>query len=805
MSEVENSRRAREILDTLTLGQMIELCSGADFWHTKALEAAGVPALKMSDGPSGLRCQPEAGDMLGLNESMPAVCFPAAVTAAATFDPALVERIGRAIGEEALEAGVGVVLGPGANIKRSPLCGRSFEYFSEDPLLAGEMAAAWIRGVESTGAAASLKHFACNNQEFRRFTSNSVLDERTLREIYLAPFERAVRYGHPSTVMSAYNLVNGEHCSSSATLLTRILRDEWGFDGCVVTDWGGMHDRTEGFVAGCDLSMPGGTGTGEAEALTAIRSGALDEAAVDVSARRVIELMLHVNEALAVPRMPVNWQAHHDLAREVACRGAVLMKNEGGLLPLQNVDPASLVFIGAMAERPRYQGAGSSHINPWKLVTPRGACPEVPFVEGCDVAGATTDSLVAEAVAAARAADVAVVFAGLPDAYESEGYDRTSLAMPEGQNRLIDAVAAANPRTVVVLMAGAVVEMPWFDDVAAVLYLGLAGEAVGEAVRDLLTGVAAPTGRLAETWPCSLADVVCAPYYGDPHADAHYREGIYVGYRYYEAAEVEPRLPFGFGLSYQPLSYRGISAVPTGNASCSVAVEVENPSNLPATGVVDLYVERPAGAVYRPQRELRAFKAITLAPGESTIVHFTLDARAFSVWRAGAWRPVTGTYRICVAPSITNAPVATKIDTAGEEVPLDEAPAWYRAPHGAPSEDDFEQLIGHRVPASQAAARGAYTLENSVIDLARTSLVARIMCFFMKKAVASRCEGPANDDNPEYRIQIASSVGASLASLRITSGMRGYLFEGLLAIANGRPFRGLGLMLKKTPNIAHER
>lgn len=799
--------RAQEILDTLTLGQKIALGSGSDFWHTKALDEAGVPALKMSDGPSGLRCQPDAGDMLGLNESLPAVCFPAAVTTACTFDPELVERVGRAIGEEALAQGVGVVLGPGANIKRSPLCGRSFEYFSEDPLLAGELAAAWIRGVEATGAGASLKHFACNNQEYLRFMSDSILEERTLREIYLAPFERAVREGRPSTVMSAYNLVNGVHCSSNHTLLTDILREEWGFDGCVVTDWGGMRDRTEGYAAGCDLSMPGGTATGEAEALAAVQAGELDAAAVDRSALRVIKLMLRAQEAFDTAHEPVDMQAHHDLAREVACRGAVLMKNEGGLLPLAGVNPTRVAFIGDMACNPRYQGAGSSHINPWKLVTPMEACPEALFAQGCDEAGDTTDALIAEAVAAAQAAEAAVVFAGLPASYESEGFDRSSLTMPAGQVRLIHAVVEANPKTVVVLMAGAVVEMPWFEDVAAVLYMGLAGEAVGEAARDLLFGAAEPAGRLAETWPLAFRDCPCSPWYAASpshvsYRDAYYVEGVYVGYRYFETADVPVRLPFGFGLSYAPVAIEGVRVERTGDAACEVFVRVANPSlERASSDVVQVYVAPAERVGYRPTRELRAFAAVQLAAGETRELRFSLDARDFSVWHNDAWRVAGGAYLLQVGVNARKIACEAPVEVAGEELVLDDVPAWYLDPQGAPSLEDFEGLLGRKIPLKPSARRGTYTLENSVIDLAQTSTIARIMCFFMKKAVAARCEGPADDTNPEYRIQIASSVGSSLASLRITSGMRGYLFEGLLEIANGHLLRGLRLMMKKAPDV----
>lgn len=514
--------RIETILAQMTLEEKIALCSGESFWETKAYEKYGIPALFMCDGPHGLRKQENAADMMGVNASRPATCFPAEVTTAASWDPALLERIGAAVAEEAREQQVGLVLGPGANLKRNPLCGRNFEYFSEDPLLAGKLAAGFIRGAEEKDVATSLKHFAANSQEFCRFNSDSVLDERTLRELYLTAFEIAVKEGKPSTVMCAYPKLNGIHCSDHEQLLTGILRREWGFDGIVITDWGAMNDRIEGFRAGCDLNMPGGSGYMEKEVLKAVKSGALPESAVNASARRVLELVLRAAQKREEPGA-CDHGAHHALAREAAEAGAVLLKNEDGILPL--VENAKIAVVGAMARQMRYQGAGSSHINPLRLSQPLEMLPGAVYAPGCDERGETTEALLLEAADAARGADAAVVFAGLPDHFESEGFDRADMQMPDGHLRMIEAVAQANPNTVVVLLCGCAVECPWADRVKAILYMGLPGQAGGEAAADLLYGRAEPGGRLAESWPFAYSDVPSSEIYGKTK-DALYEEGV---------------------------------------------------------------------------------------------------------------------------------------------------------------------------------------------------------------------------------------------------------------------------------------
>ena len=500
-----------KILNQMTLEDKIALCSGANFWETKKFEKYGIPSLFMCDGPHGLRKQEDAADMLGVNASRPATCFPAEVTTAGSWDPELLAEIGAAIGEEAREQGMGLVLGPGANLKRNPLCGRSFEYFSEDPYLAGKLAAGFIRGAEAQGIGTSLKHFAANSQEKSRFNSDSVLDERTLRELYLTAFEIAVKEGKPSTVMCAYPKLNGVHCSDSKTLLTDILRAEWGFGGMVVTDWGAMNDRIEGFRAGCDLNMPGGSDYMEKEVLQAVRDGKLPESCVDDSARRVLKLVFRAAETLS-KKAACDYEAHHALAKRAAAEGAVLLKSEGGILPLKQ--DVKIAVIGAMAKNLRHQGAGSSHINPTRLSHPLEFLPDAIYAPGCDERGDTTDAMLEEARKAAQQAEIAVVFAGLPDHCESEGFDRDDLKMPAGHLRMIEAAVSANPNTVVVLLCGGAVECPWADSVKAVLYMGLPGQAGGEAIADLLYGQVNPSGKLAESWPFTYEDVPSSEVYG---------------------------------------------------------------------------------------------------------------------------------------------------------------------------------------------------------------------------------------------------------------------------------------------------
>lgn len=762
----------------LPLKKAVSLCTGADFWTTKRFDKYGVPALRMADGPHGLRVQDHGGGfgMLGVAPSRPATCFPTAVTLAASWDAELLEAVGRAIGEEALGYGVGLVLGPGANIKRSPLCGRNFEYYSEDPYLSGKLAAAFIRGVQGTGVGACLKHFAANSQERDRLISDSVLDERTLREIYLTAFETAVREGRPASVMCAYNKLNGVYCSDNRRLLTEILRDEWGFDGMVVTDWGAMHDRVKAFEAGCDLDMPGGHSYGERETRRAVKTGVLAREYVDKSAARVKRLAEGAKKALSGMHI-YDLTAHHELAMKAACEGAVLLKNEGGLLPLK--PGTRMALIGDMARRMRYQGSGSSHINPANLSEPVDNLPFTLYARGCDADGNTDGELLSGAAAAARDAEVAVVVAGLPDSYESEGFDRADMRLPKGVDRLIETVAAANEDTCVVLLCGSPVECPWEDKVRAVLYMGLPGEAGGETVRELLYGYAEPGGRLAESWPVSYSDSPASDIYAAGR-DALYEEGVYVGYRYYETAGVSVRWPFGHGLSLTGFEYKDLRV-----SSDSAAVTVKNTGGRPGSEVVQLYIRPPRSQIHRPALELKGFKKVRLAPGESCDVSFALDRRSFALWQDG-WRVPGGEYTVCVGASSEDIRLTATLDIAGDEglaAPAYQRGSWYESLSGKPDRASWEAMLGRRyVP--YVPEKGSYSMNNTPWEMRGRSALMRLVCFGISFALGFGY-GRDRDRNPAYRMMLSSSAMAPMRTLQINGRVPGWLLRTALTVANG--------------------
>lgn len=769
------------IIRQMTLEDKIALCSGASFWETKKFEQYGIPSLFMCDGPHGLRKQESSADMLGVNESRKATCFPAEVTTAASWDPALLEQIGAAIGEEARSQGVGLVLGPGANLKRNPLCGRNFEYFSEDPYLAGKLAAGFIRGAQAQGVGTSLKHFAVNSQELSRFNSDSILDERTLREMYLTAFEIAVKEGKPATVMCAYPKLNGVHCSDNGELLTDILRTEWGFDGLVVTDWGAMNNRIEGFRAGCDLNMPGGSAYMEKAVLAAVKAGTLPERFVDDSARRVLKLVLRAADTLR-ENIPCDEDAHHALARHAAEQGAVLLKNEENILPLK--ENVRVAVIGTMAKDMRFQGAGSSHINPSRLSQPLDFLPGAAYAPGCDAHGDTGDAMLEEAARTARAADVAVVFAGLPAHFESEGFDRESMAMPAGHLRMIEAVSRANPNTVVVLLCGCAVECPWADEVKAILYMGLPGQAGGEAIAHLLYGRANPCGRLAESWPLRYADVPSSDIFGKTR-DALYEEGVYVGYRYYEKAGVPVRWPFGYGLSYTMFAYSGLTATADG-----ASVTVTNTGKRPGAEVVQLYIAAPQDGLHRPLRELKGFAKAFLQPGESKTVSFPLNDRSFAVWQDG-WRVPGGHYTVQVGG------LSAAVDVVGQSVP---APAWQKgswveACAGKPDRAQWEAMLGRRIEPV-IPQKGHFTMDNTVEEMKDYSLIMRIMYKAVEATVAKGFGGKKDYENPEFRMMMASSAGSPLRNMQICGGMKDGLMQGLLEMANGHFLRGVVRMIR---------
>lgn len=625
---------AHEILNEMTLEEKAAFCSGRDFWHTKAIERLGVPSVMMCDGPHGLRKQEGEGDHLGINTSIETVCYPSAAALASSFDRDVMTRLGEALGQECQAENVAMLLGPGLNIKRSPLCGRNFEYFSEDPYLAGQMGAAYVKALQSKGVAACAKHFACNNQETRRMSGSSEVDERTLHEIYLPAFEEVVKEGKTRGIMCAYNAVNGVFCAENEELLTDILRKRWGFDGFVVTDWGAVKDRAKGVASGLDLEMPGNPGAKGEEIIKAVQNGTLSEEVLDQAVLNTLNFVL-ASQALRQPDEKIDREACRRLAKELSSECAVLMKNEG-VLPLDQ--QMTIAFIGEFAAVPRYQGAGSSHINVPHPVSALEAAEEksIIYARGYDVHGVQTDPiLLSEAVAAAKKADAAVIFAGLPDAFESEGADREHMRMPDNQNELIAAVAAANPRTVVVLHGGAPVEMPWLNRVPALLNMVLGGEQVGAAEVELLYGNANPGGRLAETWPVKLADNPSHLNFPGEDGIVSYAEGIFVGYRYYDKKEMAVNFPFGHGLSYTEFSCSNLRTDKekmTDRETVAVSVDVTNTGKVSGKTVVQLYVRDLESTVRRPLRELKGFEKICLLPGETKTVSFTLDKRAFAYY-----------------------------------------------------------------------------------------------------------------------------------------------------------------------------
>lgn len=780
--------KAEEILQKLTLREKIALCSGSDLWHTKDLSQYGLPAMMMCDGPHGLRCQKKATDMLGINVSQPATCFPTAALTACSWDETLIGQMGSAIAREAKALGVGVVLGPGANIKRDPLCGRNFEYFSEDPYLSGKLAAGFVRGVQQTGVGTSLKHFALNNQEYKRFNGNSQVDSRTMREIYLAPFETAVKEAKPATVMCAYNKINGIHCSDSKRLLTDILRKEWGFDGLVVTDWGAMNDRIAAMKAGCDLNMPGGSDYMEKDLEEAVYSGRLSEADIDRCALRVLKRMEKAQTALKEAGT-CDTDAHHALARKVAAESTVLLKNQDNILPL--AENAKIAIIGTMAEKPRYQGAGSSHINPFQLVSAREAMPHAAYAPGCLENGDTDEVLLAGAVAAAKSADVAVVFAGLTDSYESEGFDRHDLKMPQGHIRMIEAVAQANPNTVVILCCGSVVECPWADGVKALLYMGLAGQACGEAAKDVLYGAVNPSGKLAQTWPYAYEDTPTAGYYRNCK-DPQYREGIYVGYRYFDKAKVPVRWPFGYGLSYTQFQYSDLSI-----ETDKVTFTVQNIGDRPGAEVAQLYIAAPQEGLHRPAKELKGFCKVFLAPGQAKRVSIALNDRSFALWNK-KWVIPGGKYEILICSDSKTVKLFGFVHKEGDPVPAPawQAGSWYEAPNGSPTQSQWEALYG-AVKAPKALHQGKFTMDHTLAEMQDHSKLMKLMGWGMRQVFTIRSGGEKAKDSPELKMIISSSFDAPLRSLHISNGIKGGLIKGLHCMANGRIGKGVLVMLGK--------
>ena len=690
------------LLKKLTLEEKCALLSGAETFKTRGMPEHGIPQIWLSDGPHGLRKQAGESDHLGLNPSVPATCFPTASAVANSWDAALGEEIGAALGEEAAAQEVSVVLGPGLNMKRNPLCGRSFEYFSEDPYLAGKLAAGYIRGIQSKGVAACPKHFAVNSQETRRMASDSIVDERTLREIYLTGFEIAVKEGHPRSIMSSYNLVNGTYANENKHLLMEILRGEWGFDGAVITDWGGSNDHALGVKNGSTLEMPAPGGDSVRELLAAVESGKISESDIDARLSELLPLVFDTKAALDAAPREFDAAAHHALARRAAAESLVLLKNEGSLLPL--AAGSKVAVIGDFAKNPRYQGAGSSMVNSTqvdalldKLID--SELNVIGYQQGFDRHGKPDAALQKSACELATQADTVILCMGLDEIAESEGLDRSNLRLAQNQVDLLQAVAAVNPKIVVVLYSGSVVETPWLNNCQALLYAALGGQAGAGAVADALTGKVNPCGKLAETWPLTYADIPSAADFATRRKTVEYREGLYIGYRYFTTAEKAVRFPFGYGMSYTTFAYSDMAADEQG-----VSLTVTNTGSVAGTEIVQLYIAKKNSELFRPAKELKGFARVTLAPGEKQRITITLDDKAFRFWnvKANRWEIEGGEYELLVGASVEDIRLCEKISVHGtatvhpyEDVDLD---CYYKGDVLHVSDADFEKLLGHPIP-----------------------------------------------------------------------------------------------------------
>ena len=691
-----------EIIQQLNLEQKCALLSGETVFTTRGYKKAGIPSITLSDGPNGVRKQAGAADHLGLNPSVPATCFPTAATVACSWDPALGEQVGQAMGEEAAAQEVSVLLGPGLNTKRSPLCGRDFEYFSEDPYLSGKLAAGYVRGIQSVGVSACPKHFAANNQELRRMASNSVLDERTLRELYLTGFEIAVKEGRPKCIMTSYNRVNGTYANENHHLLQDILHGEWGYDGAVVTDWGGSNDHVEGVREGSTLEMPC-PGFGSAKRLMqAVAEGRLPESAVDARVDELLELVFATDAAVKAAPKRFDRDAHHALARRAAAESVVLLKNEDDLLPLKPGQRVAL--IGDFAQTPRYQGAGSSSVNATRVDNLKDAAEAdditlAGFCAGYERSGTPNPAFVEEAAALARKADVVVLCMGLDESSESEGLDRSHICIPENQKQLLEAVAQANENLVVVLSAGSVVETGWVSRCKAVLHAYLGGQAGAGAIMDVLTGRVNPSGKLAETLPLTYEDTPAARYFPGKQQNVEYREGLYIGYRYYETAHVPVRYPFGYGLSYTTFAYSDLKA-----DADKVTFTITNTGSRAGAEIAQLYVAKADAAVFRPEKELKGFAKVFLQAGECKTVTIPLDDKAFRYWnvKTDRWETEGGSYQLLVGASVQDIRLRAEVPVQGTGAPdpyAGKAVQCYRTADIKNVPDAaFEALLSHAIP-----------------------------------------------------------------------------------------------------------
>lgn len=798
----------KDLISQMTLKEKASLCSGKDFWHLKSIERLGLPEIMVCDGPHGLRKQNAENKKIGIGNSYPATCFPTAVTTACSWDRDLIYNMGQALAEECLQHGVSVLLGPGVNMKRSPLCGRNFEYFSEDPELAGEMGAAFIAGVQSKGIGTSLKHFAGNSQEMKRMTSNSIIDERALREIYLRAFEKAVKKSQPWTVMNAYNLLNGTYCSENDWLQNKVLRDEWGFKGAVVSDWGAVNDRVAGLNAGNDLEMPSSGGVNDAKIVEAVKCGVIDETTLDERVDKLIDIILK-GAANKKPGYKFDVKAHNLLSRQIAEQSMVLLKNDGNILPLKRVEGEYVAVIGAFADNPRYQGAGSSIINPTMIDSGRRAFNNSPisvkFADGYDRSGKRKDedAYITEACNLAKNASKAVVFIGLTDDYESEGFDRSTMKLPDGHNRLVEAVSRVNDNVIVVLEGGSPVEMPWADDVKAILNAYLGGQSVAPAIVDVLTGKANPCGKLAETYPICIKDTPTSFRYPDSKEDVQYRESIFIGYRYYDKVERNVRFPFGFGLSYTSFEYSDIKLKKknlTKGEGAKVTFTIKNTGDVAGSEIAQVYVAKPESKIFRAPKELKGFVKIHLEPGEEKKVTVELDDRAFAFWNTATedWCVESGEYKILVGASSRDIRLeaAAKMKSEDDETIVDlreSAGVYFDGDPARAREDDFKVIYGGEFKLAPEITSDSL---NNSIERSKDKGLAKFIYNTVDLAMKPKGGvGSSMITNTIMQTPIRNYV--SMSNGLFTEDMA----DGLLKVFEGKDVaKGVGKIAKGVPN-----
>lgn len=803
------NKKIKDIVEALTLEEKAGLCSGQDFWHLKSIKRLGLQAIMITDGPHGLRKQLGSADHVGLQNSVPSTCFPTASATACSWDRDLMREMGKAIAEECIQEGVSVILGPGANIKRSPLCGRNFEYISEDPFHTGVIASALINGIQSMGIGTSLKHYAMNNQETRRMTIDAVVDERTQREIYLAGFEKAVTDSQPWTVMCSYNRVDGTYLSDHKRLLKEILKEEWGHTGLVVTDWGACNDRVEGIRAGLELEMPASFGINDKRIIDAVEKGNLSVELLDKAAERIIELILKSMVNLR-PEYKYSIPDHHRLARRIAGESMVLLKNDG-VLPFSKTE--KIAVIGEFAVMPRYQGAGSSLINPTKLDTLCKILDDqkllYEYARGYDISSdIPNQSMIDDAKKLAAGTDKVLVLAGLTENYESEGFDRKHLRMPESHNELIRQIISVNENVTVVLMNGAPVEMPWIGGVKGVLEAYLGGQAGSGAIIDILYGEINPSGKLAETFPVKLEDTPSYRYFPGYTRTVEYREGIYIGYRYYDKFEKNVLFPFGYGLSYTKFSYTDMKVLKTGQYEYAVSLKLSNTGETAGAEVVQLYVESPETGIYKAKKELKGFEKVYLEPGETKTVTMNLNKRSFAFYNINipGWHVEKGDYRILVGASSRDISMdaCIALEASSEtEVPdySKSAPEYYRMSGDIfeISEEQFKVILGRNLPEREFIPGDKFT-ENSMLVQTTSKWIGRLLLKMVNKQVRNMISESEGKDVSSAVIMMESVVREMpLRAIGMMGGDRlpRFFTQGFVEILNGRLLKGAKLLLKK--------